>query len=132
MRYVERGSFNHSRPPERSYCKALQHQAEVAPLAGLDAQSARRVVHALYPTADGPHSAALVGGTALADYVVGRVFHVFRHHYLGQGPFAPKASAAGSDLRCDYRAGGDRGADYAVAAHLVAANLRADYRSCRV
>src|SRR5690625_2506384 len=132
MRYVERGSFNHSRPPERSYCKALQHQAEVAPLAGLDAQSARRVVHALYPTADGPHSAALVGGTALADYVVGRVFHVFRHHYLGQGPFAPKASAAGTYLWCDYCCRWHHCANFSVAAPLVAADLRANYRSSSV
>src|SRR5699024_2690834 len=81
-------------------------QAEVAPFAGMDAQSARRVVHAVYPAVGGNGPGTIVKRCAATAYLVGGLFHLFRGHHLGERTPASKTPPAGADLWCHQAVAG--------------------------
>src|SRR5699024_5068007 len=93
----------------------------------MDAQSAWRVVHVIYPAVGGSDPGAIVKHCAATAYLVGRLFHLFRGHHLGQRTAASKAPHAGTHLWRHHCGRGYCSAIYSVAvAQLVAAVLARD------
>src|SRR5699024_1757686 len=91
-------------------------EAEVAALAGMDAQAARRVVHVIYPAVGGNDRGAIVKRCATTSNLVGGLFQLFRGHHLGDRTPASKTPTAAAARRCHHGGRGYCSASYPVAA----------------